>query len=78
MELYRWKDKMDEQKKNYANFDELKEACVNFVKASKGRGAYVGLKKLLTELYPDKAHFIYELLQNAEDQDATKVEFIFA
>lgn len=67
---------MDEQKKNYANFDELKEACVNFVKASKGRGAYVGLKKLLTELYPDKAHFIYELLQNAEDQDATKVEFI--
>ena len=37
MELYRWKDKMDEQKKNYVNFDELKEACVNFVKASKGR-----------------------------------------
>ena len=67
---------MDEQKRNYANFTELKAACVNFVKASKGRGAYDGLKKLLTELYPDKAHFIYELLQNAEDQEATDVEFI--
>ena len=67
---------MDEQKREYANFTELKEACVNFVKASKGRGAYEGLKKLLTELYPDKAHFIYELLQNAEDQEATNVEFI--
>lgn len=67
---------MDEQKKSYTSFAELKEACINFVKASKGRGAYAGLKKLLTELYPDKAHFVYELLQNAEDQKATDVEFI--
>ncbi len=28
-----------------------------------------------TKIYPDKAHFIYELLQNAEDMDATLVEF---
>lgn len=67
---------MDEQKRSYTSFAELKEACINFVKASKGRGAYTGLKKLLTELYPDKAHFVYELLQNAEDQEATDVEFI--
>ena len=26
-----------------------------------------GFKNLLTQLYPDNAHFIYELLQNAED-----------
>lgn len=32
-----------------------------------------GLLKLLTELYPDNAHFIYELLQNAEDTGATKI-----
>jgi hypothetical protein len=31
--------------------------------------------RLLSELYPDEAHFIYELLQNAEDACATKVEF---
>ncbi|WP_136796204.1 sacsin N-terminal ATP-binding-like domain-containing protein [Desulfosediminicola ganghwensis] len=34
-----------------------------------------GIKRLLTELYPDNAHFIYELLQNAEDQCAKVVRF---
>lgn len=35
-----------------------------------------GIHKLLTDLYPDTAHFIYELLQNAEDMQATTVRFI--
>ena len=30
---------------------------------------------LFQDFYPDKAHFIYELLQNAEDADATEVTF---
>ena len=34
-----------------------------------------GIYKLLTELYPDNAHFIYELLQNAEDAEASDVSF---
>jgi hypothetical protein len=34
-----------------------------------------GIKRLLTELYPDNAHFIYELLQNAEDTCASAVRF---
>ena len=35
-----------------------------------------GLRRLFVDdLYPDKAHFIYELLQNAEDQHATEVTF---
>ena len=34
-----------------------------------------GIRALLTDLYPDTAHFIYELLQNAEDMTATKVRF---
>ncbi|MEI7795903.1 MAG: hypothetical protein WCI06_04620, partial [Methylococcaceae bacterium] len=34
-----------------------------------------GINRLLTELYPDNAHFIYELLQNAEDPQATEVTF---
>lgn len=66
---------MDEQKKIYTSFQKLKSDCIKFVEASKNRGAYKGLKKLLTELYPDKAHFIYELLQNAEDQQADEVYF---
>ena len=28
---------------------------------------YPGLKTLVSQIYPDEAHFIYELLQNAED-----------
>ena len=34
-----------------------------------------GIKRLLTELYPDNAHFIYELLQDAEDPRAIVVRF---
>jgi len=39
---------------------------------------YKGVKKLLTDLYPDNAHFIYELLQNAEDTHAETVRFTLA
>jgi len=30
---------------------------------------------IFEDFYPDKAHFVYELLQNAEDADATEVSF---
>ena len=39
-------------------------------------GMFEGFKRLLTNLYPDNAHFIYELLQNAEDTGASEVRFI--
>ncbi len=42
---------------------------------SKKKGYSDGIKKILTGLYPDNAHFIFELLQNAEDAGATRVEF---
>ena len=35
-----------------------------------------GFKKLLPVLYSDKVHFIYELLQNAEDAGASEVQFV--
>jgi len=35
-----------------------------------------GVKKGVTEKYSEQAHFIYELLQNADDVKATKVSFI--
>jgi hypothetical protein len=34
-----------------------------------------GLLTQLTEIYPDEAHFIFELLQNAEDAEASEVSF---
>lgn len=36
---------------------------------------YSGIREIVEELYPDKAHFLYELLQNAEDTRASKVTF---
>lgn len=37
---------------------------------------HLGIRKIVEELYPDRAHFIYELLQNAEDTKATEVSFV--
>src|SRR5947209_19552085 len=36
---------------------------------------YSGIREIVEELYPDRAHFIYELLQNAEDAEATEAWF---
>ena len=36
---------------------------------------YPGIKQLVSEIYPEEAHFIYELLQNAEDAKASAVFF---
>ena len=33
---------------------------------------------IFKDFYPDKAHFIYELLQNAEDTDASEVRFLLS
>lgn len=34
-----------------------------------------GVRRIVEDLYPDTAHFIYELLQNAEDTKATEASF---
>ena len=36
---------------------------------------YAGIRRIVEDLYPDTAHFIYELLQNAEDTEATEASF---
>lgn len=36
---------------------------------------HAGIRKIVEDLYPDSAHFIYELLQNAEDAGATEARF---
>ena len=36
---------------------------------------YSGIREIVEDLYPDRAHFIYELLQNAEDANATEANF---
>ncbi len=56
--------------------EELMQKRLKWVKANHENGFDDGIRRLLTELYPDNAHFIYELLQNAEDAQATEVRFI--
>lgn len=53
----------------------LREKRLNWVKSNRENGFDEGINRLLTELYPDNAHFIYELLQNAEDAQATEITF---
>lgn len=58
------------------NLEELKKQRQKYIEGIRAnKGFEDGIKRLLTELYPDNAHFIYELLQNAEDPQATEVTF---
>ncbi|MFV0389192.1 MAG: sacsin N-terminal ATP-binding-like domain-containing protein [Pyrinomonadaceae bacterium] len=57
-------------------FEELSKNRTNWVESNKKNNFDTGISNLLTELYPDNAHFIYELLQNAEDAKATKAKFV--
>lgn len=57
------------------NIGKLSESRKAWVKATKENNFHDGIFNLLTELYPDNAHFLYELLQNAEDTGATEVKF---
>ena len=59
-----------------AELEALKKKRSDWVKANRDNGFDEGINRLLTELYPDNAHFIYELLQNAEDPQASEVQFI--
>lgn len=54
------------------SFEEIRKDRMGVVNSS----VYPGLKTLVSQIYPDEAHFIYELLQNAEDAGATEVEFV--
>lgn len=55
--------------------NQLAEKRKRWVEANRENDFEDGIKNLLTDLYPDNAHFTYELLQNAEDAGASKVQF---
>ena len=39
---------------------------------------HAGIRRIVEDLYPDTAHFIYELLQNAEDTRASETAFVLS
>ena len=53
------------------DLEQLRKKRLRWVDANRENDFEDGIKRLLTNLYPDNAHFIYELLQNAEDQHAS-------
>jgi hypothetical protein len=56
-----------------AKFDELVKKRKKWVESSKENR--FDFESILAGLYNDPSHFIYELLQNAEDEGATEVRF---
>ena len=56
--------------------EQLIQKRQNLIRAHQENDFTDGIHALLTDLYPDTAHFIYELLQNAEDMNATVVRFV--
>lgn len=56
--------------------NKLIEKRKKWIEANRENGFEEGIKNLLTDLYPDSAHFVFELLQNAEDAKASAVKFI--
>ena len=54
---------------------ELRSKRQQYVELARSNNFEDGLRNLLADLYPDNAHFVFELLQNAEDSGATEVSF---
>ena len=65
---------MTEEEKKW--FDELSKRRTQQVDLVFNDSDFSGIKNDVVEKYPDTAHFIYELIQNADDTGATNVEFI--
>jgi len=54
------------------SISEVREYNADLARALK---KHSGIRKVVEDLYPDRAHFIFELLQNAEDTGATSANF---
>jgi hypothetical protein len=67
--------KLESDYQSNPTFEKLAELREAMMVAHKANNATEGIQSLLTDLYPDEAHFIDELLQNAEDTQATEVWF---
>lgn len=61
----------EEQKEYFKRLQEIKEKDVEVLL----KKAYRGIWETAIKKYSDSAHFVYELLQNADDTKATWVEF---
>lgn len=56
-------------------FEELSSMREEWVEITRKNNFEKGIRHSTIEKYPDPVHFVYELLQNAEDQGATEAQF---
>ena len=59
-------------------FEELSSSHQAWVELTRKINFEKGIRQSTVEKYPDPVHFVYELLQNAEDQGATEAQFQLA
>ncbi|MBB5218723.1 hypothetical protein HNP77_001092 [Treponema rectale] len=63
------------KKSNFNTIEEMSKEKADWVVQTKKLNNFNGIKNTLTKLYTSSGHFIFELLQNAEDVYATEVKF---
>src|SRR5258707_1178616 len=56
-------------------FDDLRRVNGNLLQAAREAKAERWLRRSAVEKYAEPTHFIFELLQNADDQEAERVQF---
>src|SRR5436305_2557200 len=59
-------------------FEELFSMRKEWVEITRKNNFEKGIRHSTVEKYPDPVHFVYELLQNAEDQGATEAKFVLS
>lgn len=60
---------------DHEKLTELQRRRLEWVTSTRANGFQDGINDLLAHQYTEKTHFIFELLQNAEDAEATQVKF---
>ena len=66
---------MSEKISKFNSISEMEKEKADWVQRTKDLNNFNGIKTTLTKLYTSSGHFIFELLQNAEDVFATFVTF---
>lgn len=66
---------MAKKESNFSTIEEMQKEKADWVAQTKRLNNFNGIKNTLTKLYTSSGHFIFELLQNAEDVHATSVSF---
>ena len=67
-------ESIEKQKEFFNKLTEHRKTLANALE----QPALAGVQRSVVDKYSDQAHFIYELLQNADDAQATESKFILS